>query len=46
MSGTAAVSCPREGCPSDTADAEFGRDEDGYTVTWLTCIVCGTLWRL
>jgi hypothetical protein len=40
----AAAQCPE--CPSDTADVEFTTDEDGFTHTWLTCVVCLTLWEL
>lgn len=37
----AAFQCTR--CPSDSADPEFIRDEDGYLwITMLICKVCGT----
>jgi hypothetical protein len=40
----AATCCPT--CGHGTADVEFSRDDDGYTITWLTCQLCDTLWRL
>ena len=40
----AAADCPT--CGYDTADVEMWQDEDGYTVTWLTCQLCHTLWEL
>jgi hypothetical protein len=29
-----------------TADVEFTTDEEGFTHTWLTCVMCHTLWEL
>ena len=39
--------CPREGCPSDTHDVTWIKDEDEYIVsTIFTCKVCASevLW--
>lgn len=43
-SNQAVATCPR--CSTWEAFPSFATDENGYTVTTLTCVLCGHSWEM
>jgi hypothetical protein len=41
-----AGACINKDCPSDTQTVELGVGADGFTTTFLTCVLCDALWEI